>query len=131
MVRQFVKAANSVAAGYSFLAGIMLRRPVITGMPPAISFELTNHCNLSCPECASGSGMMTRERGFMEPALFERIMTEIRPYLYYVSLYFQGEPMMHPDFFRFTHSRGDVRIIVSTNGHFDLVAKQQQYVGLG
>jgi len=118
MVRQFVKAANSVATGSSFLAGIMLRRPVITGMPPAISFELTNNCNLSCPECASGSGLMTRERGFMEPSLFERTMAEIRSYLYYVSLYFQGEPMMHPDFFSFTRSRGDVRIIVSTNGHF-------------
>jgi radical SAM protein with 4Fe4S-binding SPASM domain len=87
-------------------------------MPVAVSAELTNHCNLHCPECAVGSGIMKRERGFMDIALFSKVMAELKPYLYYVCLYFQGEPMLHRDFFAFTAAAGNMRTIVSTNGHF-------------
>ena len=48
------------------------RTTVDSRMPATVSFELTNHCNLRCPECASGSGMMLRERGFMDPALLKK-----------------------------------------------------------
>lgn len=87
-------------------------------MPPAISIELTNRCNLSCPECASGSGLMKREQGFMEHDLYEKIITELQPYLYYVNLYFQGEPMLHPRFFSFLNLPDSIYSVVSTNGHY-------------
>lgn len=131
MTRGFVKAVNAFTSLSSYMAGTLMRRPIIAGMPPAVSFELTNHCNLRCPECASGSGMMTRERGFMDPALFERVVSELKPYLYYINLYFQGEPMMHPDFFIFTRPLGTVRIVVSTNGHFLSEADAEKLVRSG
>jgi radical SAM protein with 4Fe4S-binding SPASM domain len=118
MIQHFVRAINAFASLSSYLTGTLTHTPVVAGMPPAVSFELTNHCNLRCPECASGSGIMTRERGFMDPALFKRVVSELKPYLYYINLYFQGEPMMHPDFFSFTGPPGPARIVVSTNGHF-------------
>lgn len=109
---------NALLAGYSFLSGSLTGRPKISGMPVSISFELTNHCNLKCPECPSGNGMMKRKRGFMEYGLFERVMHELDEYLFYVSLYFQGEPMMHPDFFNFLEYKNGFNSIVSTNGHY-------------
>lgn len=87
-------------------------------MPPAVSAELTNHCNLKCPECPSGSGTMTREKGFMNIDLFRRVIAELNPWLFYLNLWFQGEPMLHPDFFSFLEVTGSFRKVVSTNGHF-------------
>ena len=118
MAGSIVKTTNALLSGSSYLISFLSRRPVISGMPAAVSFELTNNCNLKCPECTSGSGLMKRARGFMDTGLFEKAVTELRPYLYYMSLYFQGEPMMHPDFFSFLILSGDTKTVVSTNGHY-------------
>ena len=114
----FVKTTNALAAGSSFLISSLTGKPVISGMPATVSFELTNYCNLKCPECASGSGQMKRERGFMDIGLFEKVISELRTYLYNINLYFQGEPMMHPGFFLFTGHSENIKMVVSTNGHF-------------
>jgi len=92
--------------------------PSVSLMPVAAGIELTNHCNLKCPECPSGSGAMTRGKGFMDPVLYRKIMTEMEPYLLWLNLYFQGEPMMHPEFFSILSVRAGCRKTVSTNGHF-------------
>jgi len=131
MIEHFVRTINAFSSLSSYLTGILTHKPFIAGLPPAVSFELTNHCNLSCPECASGSGLMTREKGFMDPVLFERVVTELKPYLYYINLYFQGEPMMHPDFFSFTRPQRLVRLVVSTNGHFLAEADAEMIVRSG
>jgi len=113
-----VKSANALAAGSSFLMSSLTGAPLISPMPATVSFELTNNCNLKCPECASGSGLMKRERGFMDIGLFEKVISELRPYLININLYFQGEPMLHPGIFSFINLSGKIRTIVSTNGHF-------------
>jgi len=118
MAGTIVRTTNALVLGSSYLISSLRSRPVIYGMPAAVSLELTNNCNLKCPECASGSGLMKRERGFMDTGFFEKVATELRPYLYYINLYFQGEPMMHPDFFSFLILSGDTKTVVSTNGHF-------------
>ena len=107
-----------MASGFSIVRGSLSGYPDIAGMPPAVSMEITNHCNLHCPQCASGSEMMTRPRGFMELTLFTKVLNELKPYLYYVCLNFQGEPMLHRGFFSFLAAAQEMRTIVSTNGHF-------------
>lgn len=114
----FVKIPNALLSGSSYLISSLRGKPEVKGMPLSISFELTNHCNLKCPECASGSDLMTRERGFMDIGLFKNVIHELRPYLFYINLYFQGEPMMHPGFFSFPALTNGIRTVVSTNGHF-------------
>ena len=54
----------------------------------------------------------------MDIELYKRVISELSPYLYWESLYFQGEPMMHPHFFSFIGLSGNINTIVSTNGHF-------------
>ena len=105
-------------AGYSYLKGSVTGKADIKGMPVSIGVELTNNCNLNCPQCWSGSGQMTRKRGFMDIGLFHKVMKELGPYLYNVNLYFQGEPMMHPLFFSFVQNCRRIHTVVSTNGHF-------------
>ncbi len=118
MTIPFIKQVNALLAGYSYLYSTMTGIPVVYGMPPAIGVELTNHCNLNCPGCNTGSGLMTRKKGFMDLKLFSKIISELEPYLFYATLNFQGESMMHPEFFSFIRRSGKINTTVSTNGHF-------------
>jgi radical SAM protein with 4Fe4S-binding SPASM domain len=118
MKRLVIRPVNALTAGFAYVKSSIAGTAVINAMPVSVGTELTNHCNLNCPECHSGAGLMTRERGFMDINLFDRILTELEPYLYYLILYFQGEPMMHPRFFSFLERSRNINTIVSTNGHF-------------
>lgn len=118
MVSTFIKSFNSLGSGYSFVVSSLTGKVSIYGMPVSASIELTNFCNLKCPECLSGSELMSRSRGFMEIPLFEKVIKELEPYVYNLNLYFQGEPMLHPKFFSFLRSAERIHTTVSTNGHF-------------
>lgn len=113
-----IKRFNAVKCGYSWLSSTVAGRPYIYGMPVAAGIELTNLCNLKCPECSAGSGGLTRPDGFMDLQLYSKIIDELRPYFYNINLYFQGEPMMHPQFFSFIEKGSGIKMTVSTNGHF-------------
>lgn len=112
------RSVNILNAGFSYIVSSASGRVTGTWMPLSAGIELTNHCNLRCPECLSGSGTMTRPAGFMNISLFDKIIAELRPYLLNINLYFQGEPMMHPEFFDFVEKAEGINTIVSTNGHF-------------
>lgn len=117
-MKSLKKPVNLVKAGYSYLKSSVIHRPVLYGMPVSVGVELTNNCNLHCPECAAGSGRMKRERGCMEEDLFNKIIKELSPFLYNSNLYFQGEPMLHPNFFTLLETCKDTYTTVSTNGHY-------------
>ncbi len=85
MYQHFKKTANLLGSGYSYVRSIVTGNAEVIGMPLAIGAELTNHCNLRCPECPSGSGTLTRARGFMDPVLFQKIIDELSPYLYNIN----------------------------------------------
>lgn len=118
MIKSFVRPVNLINAGYSYLRSSIAGNPEINGMPLTVSTELTNNCNLHCPHCLSGAGLTSRKRGFMEVDLFNKVMKELSPYLYHINLYFQGEPMLHPNFFNFLKNCPVRSSAVSTNGHF-------------
>lgn len=118
MIQRLINPANIFLSGYSWLKSSVTGIPVVMGMPLSVSVELTNTCNLKCPECVTGSGSMKRKKGFMEIALFKRIVGELSPFLTNINLYFQGEPMLHPDFFMFIENCSGIHSVVSTNGHF-------------
>lgn len=88
--------------------------------PSTLSFEPTTSCNLSCPECHSGRGEFTRPTGNAAFSLFKKIIDEESPYLLWLTLYFQGEPLLHPQFnemVTYAKKRGII-VSTSTNGHF-------------
>jgi radical SAM protein with 4Fe4S-binding SPASM domain len=129
MAGELRKAANLFLIGYSYIKSTLSEETTINGMPVSVSAELTNHCNLSCTECPSGSGAMSRERGFMDIALYHKIIDELSPYIYNLNLYFQGEPMLHPHFSSFIEKGVDFYTVLSTNGHF-LTAENSKRLAL-
>jgi len=95
-------------------------KPVVWGFPYAISVEPTSCCNLHCKECPSGSGLLTRPQGMMPMELYKKIVDEASQYAFYLTLYFQGEPLLHPEIgamISYAKSK-KMFVFISTNGHF-------------
>jgi MoaA/NifB/PqqE/SkfB family radical SAM enzyme len=131
MIESLSKPVNLFKTVYSYLNGSATGKTDINGMPVSISAELTNNCNLRCPHCSSGAGLMGRKRGFMDIELFKNVMKELNPYLYNVNLHFQGEPMLHPQFFSFIANCLKTHSVVSTNGHYLSEESSEQIAGSG
>jgi radical SAM protein with 4Fe4S-binding SPASM domain len=121
--RRYFTARKLVNLGQlhlSFQVASRLGRVAIRGKPAAIDIEPVNLCNLKCIECPTGTGELTRLKGYMSFDLFQKIIDELLDDLLTVSLFFQGEPYLHPQIFemvRYAEARR-VCTYVSTNGHF-------------
>jgi len=111
----YLNAIYSVFSyGMKRYAGISLRLP----LPPAINIELSSRCNLSCPECVTGTGLLRRNNDFIDYSLAVKIAEELSGRTLSAWLYFQGEPMLHPRFFEIVSLFRKMRPVISTNGHF-------------
>jgi radical SAM protein with 4Fe4S-binding SPASM domain len=102
-------------------------------MPSFISVEPTTSCNLSCPECPSGLKKFSRPTGSVTVETFDKITEQFSPYLFYVTLYFQGEPLLHKDFSSFVKKLKSKNIVVatSTNGHYLTAEKSKEIIQSG
>ncbi len=91
-----------------------------SGKPFTASIEPTTTCNLRCPECPSGLRQFTRPTGKMSLGLFQQTVDQLSPGLFYLILYFQGEPFLNPLFFKMVEYAKQKRIYTatSTNAHF-------------
>jgi len=114
------KVANYCLLYFSFHWSRLLKRPIVKGLPTAMSIEPTTGCNLRCPECPSGLRSFTRPTGMLERAIYEKIIKECAPHLTYLHLYFQGEPFLHPQFLDLVKIADQHKIFTatSTNAHF-------------
>lgn len=109
---------NVFKVGLALVFSKLLRRPLVWGAPFVLTIEPTNLCNLACPQCAVGAGLLTRSRGCMSLELFAKILQQTHRSLLYLLLYDQGEPLLHPDYFamiRLAKSK-HVAVTCSTNG---------------
>lgn len=90
------------------------------GLPVSISIEPTTSCNLRCPECPSGLRSFTRPTGMLDLSIYNDILDELHKVLWYLILYFQGEPYLHPQFFELVKAATDKNIYTatSTNAHY-------------
>ncbi len=122
------KLFNTIQILYGYCLSNIFKRPFKIGLPTTLSIEPVNFCNLSCPECPAGNGSITREKKAMEFDLFRKIICEIKDYTYYLTLYFQGEPFLHPQFIKFIQFSNEHQIYTasSTNAQFidDEMAKK-------
>jgi radical SAM protein with 4Fe4S-binding SPASM domain len=104
------------------------------GNPYTISVEPTTSCNLRCPECPSGLRKFTRNTGMISLDLYRQTIDQLHPDLFYLILYFQGEPYLHPLFFHMADYARKKKIYTatSTNAHFltDNLAKKTVESGL-
>jgi MoaA/NifB/PqqE/SkfB family radical SAM enzyme len=94
-----------------------LKRERVWGMPYRYHIDPVNICNLKCPLCPTGLGILGRERGRIDFDQYKRIIDQIVPYAYYVELFNWGEPFLHPlifDIIQYAHVR-KIAVRISTN----------------
>jgi MoaA/NifB/PqqE/SkfB family radical SAM enzyme len=108
------RAANALRTGLN----LAYRKNVPWGWPIHMQFELTNFCNLHCPICPTGAGLLDRKAQAMDVDLFANCMNEVGPYLLTAMLWVWGEPLLHPRFADFVRIARDHRVlpVFSTNG---------------
>ena len=66
-------------------------------VPPKLSVELTNYCNLACPYCSSPKKL--RPQGLMDPITFSNLVRQVKECcIPWISLVGNGEPTLHRKF---------------------------------
>ncbi len=115
-----IRLWNLLKLGFSFYWSRVIRKPYIAGMPWSLSVEPSGFCNLQCPECPLGAGVLTRTGYLMTTTLFTKILDDAGPGLMWVNLFFQGEPMINPHVSEMITqaTKRNIYTCISTNGHF-------------
>lgn len=89
----------------------------IKHIPNIFIIETNNICNLRCPECAVGTGQITREKGNLGFEKFKIIADKIKPYSKTTYLMIWGEPFLNKDLIKIiNYASYFSKTIISTNG---------------
>jgi MoaA/NifB/PqqE/SkfB family radical SAM enzyme len=112
------RLVNGAAVFTSLAYSILRGRAWCRGKPVVLTIEPTNHCDLNCPHCDTGASRSSRRRGFIDLALYEKILIESHDHVVYILLYDQGEPLLHPRLAQMIRMAKLHRFVVacSTNG---------------
>lgn len=133
-MRLLIRFFNVLQVLFSFWLSTWLGKSISWGLPISMSIEPTTACNLKCPHCVSGLRAFTRPTGTLCFDLYKKIIEENKNSLIYLTLYFQGEPLIHKQFLAMVQyaRRYQIFISTSTNGHFitDKIAKATVLSGL-
>lgn len=116
----FARIRNLMHLRITFILSRVFKIHNFSSFPSSVSIEPTNTCNLQCPECPTGNKTSPIPKGNMGRETFERIITEIQKHTFFINLYFQGEPFLHPDMCLFISRAHQLRMMTSTstNAHF-------------
>ncbi len=91
------------------------RFPTVLGMPITLMLEPTNVCNLKCPLCPTGAGLLGRKKEMMKFNDFKKIIDEMGPYLIHLRLWNWGEPLINKDIYRMIKYAKKFNIFVNTS----------------
>jgi radical SAM protein with 4Fe4S-binding SPASM domain len=114
----FRKAWNILIVALSYAISCLFKHPIVWGNPWFVSIEPSAVCNLCCPQCPVGAGDIIREKKFMDLNEYEQVLEELSGTTAILSLYFQGEPLLHKEFQEFVRlaSKQNIYTQTSTNG---------------
>jgi len=114
------KVINMAKITLSFYISKASGRTVHWGLPISMALEPTTACNLRCPECPSGLRAFTRPTGNLKEDFFTKTINQLSTTCCSLTLYFQGEPYVNPNFLKmvsYADQKG-LYTVTSTNGHF-------------
>lgn len=114
----FKRGFNFIGLVVSYWLSRMIREPIVLANPYAISVEPAGFCNLRCPECPTGAGVLTRRGGVLALADYQGIIDQAAAHLMHINLFFQGEPMLNRAIIEMIAYASKKRIysLISTNG---------------
>ncbi|KHO52558.1 MAG: radical SAM protein [archaeon GW2011_AR17] len=94
------------------------KSPKVWGKPLSLFIEPTNICNLKCPLCPTGNNSTPKGKGYMKFEDYTKIIDELGPTAFSVTLWNYGEPSLNKDFIRMIRyaKEAGLKVITSTNG---------------
>lgn len=106
--------------------------PAVKGL----QIEISNACNLKCPECVVSHTKRPNTRKFVMPyETFTEIIDQLKGPLELVKFYNYGEPFLHKDCMRMLRyikeTDPGIAVFISTNGTLIYEDKQKELVELG
>lgn len=112
------RCLNFIGLVVSYWLSRIVREPIVLANPYAISVEPAGYCNLRCPECPTGAGVLTRKGGVLGLADYQGIIDQTASHLMHVNLFFQGEPLLNRAIIDMIAYASQKRIysLISTNG---------------
>lgn len=116
----FKKIFNLVKIYIGYYLSAFFKNPIVWGYPFSLTTEPTNLCNLACPECPTGNKTSNIPKGKMPFDIYKDLIDDLKPYVIYQMLYFQGEPFLNPEIYKmikYSESK-NIYTTLSTNGHF-------------
>lgn len=96
-----------------------MRQDKVLGLPYRYVIDPINVCNLRCPLCPTGLGILGRKRGMMALDKFQSLIDQISAYAYLVELYNWGEPFLHPQIFEMVQYASSKRIVVKISSNLN------------
>ncbi|MCJ7577159.1 MAG: SPASM domain-containing protein [candidate division Zixibacteria bacterium] len=107
------KMANLARAEWEIRRG----KTNLKSKPYMIKIDPVSFCNLSCPGCPSAFDPRTSNNGKMDFSLYTKIIDELKHYLYKVSLYAWGEPLLNKEIYKMIGyaTQNDIGVVVSSN----------------
>jgi len=105
-----------VLSSYSAL----LKSDRVLGRPVHLTIEPTNICDMGCPVCETGAGILNREKGSMSLDNFKMIIDKLGGHTNTLFFYYVGEPFLNKNAYEMISYAAQRGIFVSTctNGHF-------------
>ncbi len=90
----------------------------VWGKPLSLFIEPTNICNLKCPLCPTGNNSTSKGKGYMKFEEYKKIIDELGPTAFSVTLWNYGEPSLNKDFIKMIKyaKTAGLKVITSTNG---------------
>ncbi len=103
-----------------------LRKIEVRGFPFVLYYEPATLCNLKCPSCPTGTGLLERPKELVNPEVFKKTIDALADWVFILSMYNWGEPLLHKDFATLVRYAADKGIIVTASSNFSMPLTARQ-----
>jgi radical SAM protein with 4Fe4S-binding SPASM domain len=110
-----LRVLNFVETLLLYKLSLIIKKPLITNYPFSIHIEPTNACMLKCIECPVSKN--EQKKGTINIQNYEKLIKSVYKRTFYLNLYFQGEPLLHPqiDYLISFARKHKMIVVLSTN----------------
>ncbi len=98
----------------------ILRCSRLYSYPYKMIVDTTNVCNLNCPHCPTGKGVLGRKKGLMTFDSFKSIIDEIGKFIYTLDLFNWGEPLLNSEIYKMISYAESNNICTNIHSNFNI-----------
>jgi MoaA/NifB/PqqE/SkfB family radical SAM enzyme len=102
------------------------RKSDVSSLPFVMFYEPTSFCNLKCPSCPTGTGMLDRPKERVDPEQFKATVDALADKVFVMYMYNWGEPLLHKEFSKLVKYATSKGIVVKTSSNLSIPLNDAQ-----